>query len=138
MVMTEFERGLYQDPDGDLQELWWSLVERHQLLTRPADREGEADWATKIHIVSYPAYYHNYLMGEMMASQVLSHLAQELCEGVPVSSMQLAGRAEVGAYMKERIFAPGASLHWNQMILQATGEELTARHFVAEYLETDQ
>ncbi len=138
MVMVEFERGLYQDPDADLQDLWWSLAERHQLLTRPAGREAAADWATKIHIVSYPAYYHNYLMGEMMASQVLARIASQLYEGAPVSSIQLAGQPAVGAYMKERIFAPGASLHWNQLILQATGEELTPRHFVAEYLESDQ
>ena len=31
LVMTTFERALYADPDGDLDTLWWDLVERYQL-----------------------------------------------------------------------------------------------------------
>ena len=31
---------------------------------------NEPDYAAKIHIVTTPVYYHNYMLGEMFASQV--------------------------------------------------------------------
>ena len=38
LVMTNFERSLYADPDADLDTLWWDLVERYQLVHRPDGR----------------------------------------------------------------------------------------------------
>ena len=35
LVMTNFERGLYADPDADHDTAWWDLVERFQLLHPP-------------------------------------------------------------------------------------------------------
>jgi peptidyl-dipeptidase A len=133
LVMVDFERGLYADPDQDLNTLWWDLVEQHQLLTRPPDREA-ADWATKIHIVTAPAYYHNYLMGEMMASQMLAAMARDLYDGQHFTEIDSSDNPEVGAWLVERIFAPGASVHWSQLIEDATGEALTPAYFVEEYL----
>jgi len=40
----------------------------------------------------------------------------------------------VGAFLRERIFAPGASLDWNRLLVHATGEELTPRYFVDEFV----
>ena len=33
-------------------------------------RAAAPDWAAKIHIATNPVYYHNYMLGEMMASQL--------------------------------------------------------------------
>ncbi|MFN3413877.1 MAG: M2 family metallopeptidase, partial [Thermoanaerobaculum sp.] len=65
-VMLRFEKSLYQNPDQDLDALWWSLVERYQGLKRPAEAPKGA-WASKIHIVSAPVYYHNYCLGDLYA-----------------------------------------------------------------------
>jgi len=46
MVMLHFEKSLYENPEQDLNTLWWDYKERFQLLTRPADRD-EPDWAAK-------------------------------------------------------------------------------------------
>ena len=40
LVMTNFERAFYADPEADLAATWWELVARYQLLT-PPDR-GDA------------------------------------------------------------------------------------------------
>jgi len=133
LVMVDFERGLYADPDQDLNTLWWDLVEKHQLLQRPPDREA-ADWATKIHIVTAPAYYHNYLMGEMLASQMLSAMSRDLYDGQQFTEIDTCANPEVGAWLVDRIFEPGASVHWSQLVEDATGEPLTPRYFVEEYL----
>ena len=39
------------------------------------------DWATKIHIALYPCYYHNYLLGELLASQLHYYIAANITKG---------------------------------------------------------
>jgi len=69
LVMTNFERSLYADPESDLDARWWELVERYQLVAPPAGRSNP-DWAAKIHIACAPVYYHTYLYGQIVASQI--------------------------------------------------------------------
>src|SRR6185503_10218371 len=76
LVMTNFERGLYADPDADHDTRWWDLVERYQLVRRPAGRNAP-DWAAKIHLAAAPVYYQNYLYGELAASQLQAALHHE-------------------------------------------------------------
>src|SRR5262249_33949151 len=76
-VMFRFEKALYDNPDQDLDTLWWDLVEKYQGLRRPEGRRAP-DYASKIHIVVAPAYYHNYLMGELFANQVLHTIARDV------------------------------------------------------------
>ena len=78
-VMLRFERGMYTDPQQDLNRLWWDLVERYQLVRRPEDRNAP-DYASKIHVVSAPAYYHNYMMGELFACQLHAAIARDVLQ----------------------------------------------------------
>ena len=73
MVMYEFEKRLYADPDQDLNALWWQIKKKYQFQNKP-DGRNQADWATKIHIATAPCYYHNYLLGELLASQLYNKL----------------------------------------------------------------
>jgi peptidyl-dipeptidase A len=123
LVVTNFERALYADPEADLDAIWWDLVERFQLVQRPPGRTAP-DWAAKIHIASAPAYYHNYLLGDLLASQLLSTIRKE-CGG-------FVGNADAGAFLKERVFRPGSSMRWDALVQEATGRGLSAGDFVAE------
>ena len=69
LVMTNFERAFYADPEADLDATWWDLVARYQLLTPPEGR-GAPDWAAKIHVACAPVYYHTYLYGNLVACQL--------------------------------------------------------------------
>jgi peptidyl-dipeptidase A len=130
LVMAYFERALYRDPDrADLNALWWDLVERLQMVRRPDGRD-EPDWASKIHLSGAPVYYHNYLLGELMASQ-MSAAARR---GIP-RGRSIAGQEPVGRFFREHIFRPGASLDWNELLVHATGEGLSPRFFVEEFVE---
>ncbi len=120
LVMTNFERSLYADPDSDLDARWWQLVERYQLLAAPSGRSN-ADWAAKIHVACAPVYYHCYLFGHLVASQLSATLERE-CGG-------LVDRPAAGALLRERIFHPGQSVRWDRLLEQATGEPLTATYF---------
>jgi len=117
LVMMYFERALYQDPDQDLNTLWWDLVESLQFLHRPEWRHAP-DWAAKIHLALYPVYYHNYLLGELMASQLQQRLQKEFGG--------IVDRPSVGRFLIEAIFRPGARWDWSELVERATGERLSA------------
>jgi peptidyl-dipeptidase A len=112
LVMTNFERALYADPDGAHDSRWWDLVERFQLVRRPDDRTAP-DWAAKIHLCVAPVYYHNYLFGELIASQLEEAFGS------------LVDRVDTGARLGELLFAPGASLRWDHLVEHATGAPLS-------------
>jgi peptidyl-dipeptidase A len=128
-VMYRFEKSMYENPGQDLNALWWEMVEKYQLIKKPEGR-NMPDWATKIHIALYPCYYHNYLLGELLASQIYSYLTANVTK-----SQSLAGDKAVGDYLKTKIFMPGARYSWNEMIERATGEKLTAKYYAKQFVE---
>ena len=132
-VMLHFERALYGDPEQDLNTLWWDLVERYQGVRRPEGRDAP-DYASKIHFVVAPVYYHNYMMGELLASQIHHAIARETGASDP-ASVVYAGDERVGAFLKDKVFGPGKSLPWNEMTAQATGEPLTAKYYAGDFVQ---
>jgi len=133
MVMFHFERALYADPDQDLNALWWDTVETYQMITRPPGRD-EPDWAAKIHFAIAPCYYHNYLLGELFASQLHHKLVTDVIEATDVTQVSTVGQKRVGRFLVEQVFEPAAIYPWNEMIERATGEALTAQYFVAQFV----
>jgi peptidyl-dipeptidase A len=131
-VMMRFERALYENPDQDLNAVWWNLVEKYQGLSRPEGRK-EPDWAAKIHLAQYPCYYHNYMLGRLAASQILNALNRKVRQQEHTVEFSFAKQPAVGSYLKTKIFAPGMRLHWNDLLREATGEGLTARYFTEQY-----
>jgi peptidyl-dipeptidase A len=133
-VMMRFEKAMYEDPDQDLNKLWWSLVKEYQMVTPPEGRNAP-DWAAKIHLSQAPAYYHNYELGELTASQLQHFIAKNILKQSNMKEVCFANKPEVGTYLKEKVFAPGASLRWDALIKEATGEPLSAKYFAEEYVE---
>ncbi len=123
LVMTNFERALYGDPDGDLDATWWDLVERFQHVPRPDGRTAP-DWAAKIHVALAPVYYHTYLYGQLVASQLGETLRRE--------HGGIVDRPEAGAFLRENVFRPGLSLRWDALVASATGGPLSTAAFERE------
>jgi len=126
LVMCHFERALYGDADLDRNACWWDLRERHQLIRRPEGR-NEPDWAAKIHLAVAPVYYQNYLLGDLMASQLEARLREQSSTGEMVDS-----RA-VGRTLVDRLFRPGRLRDWQAALEHATGERLNPEHFLTQY-----
>ncbi len=133
-VMVNFERELYRDPDQDLNSLWWDLVEKYQFVRRPENRNAP-DWAAKIHFSSSPVYYHNYMLGELLASQLHYHIVKSVLKGADDKGFGYAGQGRVGQFLKRHIFAPGARYHWDELIQRAMGEPLTAAYFAQQFAQ---
>jgi peptidyl-dipeptidase A len=128
LVMLHFERALYADLDRpDLNDLWWELVERYQQIARPEGRD-EPDWAAKYHVALAPVYYHNYVLGELTASQLESWI-QRTAGG-------LVDNPAAGELLIDRFFAHGARYSWDELVEVATGEALNPDYFVAQYVSS--
>ena len=114
----------------DLNALWWELVEKYQQVRKPKGRSAP-DYGSKIHICSAPVYYHNYMMGQLFASQVHHALSKEL--GTNPSTTIYIGDKRVGDFMKKKVFEPGKTLSWNELTRHATGEGLNAKYFARDF-----
>jgi peptidyl-dipeptidase A len=131
-VMLHFEKGLYENPDQNLNQLWWDLVEQYQMVRRPEGRNAP-DFASKIHIVSAPVYYHNYMMGELFASQVHHAICRDVFHGAPPAAVGYVGNRAVGDFLRERVFGPGRTLDWRELTRHATGEDLNPKAFASDF-----
>ena len=133
-VMYQFEKQLYANPDQDLNSLWWDLVEKYQYVKRPPG-PLDAGWASKLHFVVAPCYYHNYMLGELFASQLHNHLVHDIMNKITDEDISYVGDEKIGSFIRQMVFAPGALYHWNEMIARATGEPLTPKYFVQQFIQ---
>ena len=133
-VMYRFEKSMYENPDQDLNALWWNLVEKYQMVKKPEGR-NEPDWASKIHIATSPCYYHNYLLGELLASQLHHYIAVNINKTTDLQNVSYTNNAEIGKFLLSKVFAPGKKYLWNDMIEKATGEKLTAKYYALQFVK---
>jgi len=120
LVMLHFEKALYEDPDQDLNTLWWDMVEKYQLLRRPEGRNA-ADWASKPHFTIAPVYYHNYMLGELYAAMI----RRIIVNTVP-------GSEEYRDFFMNRVFRPGHLLPWSEFVIESIGQPLSPAAFAEE------
>ncbi|MBN1301831.1 MAG: M2 family metallopeptidase [Melioribacteraceae bacterium] len=132
-VIYRFEKELFSNPDQDLNSLWWSLVEKYQFIKKP-DGRNEPDWAAKIHIALYPVYYHNYMLGELLASQLNNYITTRVIAGNSDIDSSYCDIKEVGAYLKHLFFNYGALYAWNDLIYKSTGENLNPKYYVDQFV----
>jgi peptidyl-dipeptidase A len=126
LVMTHFERALYREPGGDLRTLWWDLVERFQLITRPEGRDAP-DWAAKIHLANFPGNYYAYIIAELVVSQLHNALVRQVGG--------LYGHRAAGAFLKGRLYALGGRYPWDRIVEKATGEPIGVDAYAREWFE---
>jgi len=121
LVMTNFERRLYGDPEADLDTIWWDLVEKYQSLRRPEGRRAP-DWAAKYHVALAPVYYQNYELGYLVSAQLMDRITRE--------AGGFVDRKAAGDWLKQRFFSPGARRDWAAHVASTTGEPLSPRYFI--------
>ena len=127
MAFVLFEKELYRSPEGDLNNLWYDTVHELQYINVPKERREFPDWAAKIHFGTAPVYYHNYLLGEMMASQMRDYIKNNISNDIL--------NKNVGEFFVEKIFKPGALYRWDKLLIKATGETLDPIHMANQLKE---
>ena len=68
------------------------------MVRRPEGRYAP-DYASKIHIVVAPVYYHNYALGELFASQVHHAMCKKALGGISPHDVSYYGDARVGQFV---------------------------------------
>ena len=133
-VMYKFEKQLYADPDRDLNNLWWDLVEKYQVVKRPPG-PVDAGWASKLHFATAPCYYHNYMLGELFASQLHHYYVHNILKLKSDKLVSYANDKKLGGFLRKKVFGPGAKYHWSEMIERATGEPLNPKYFAEQFVK---
>lgn len=131
-VVYRFEKEMYSNPDQDLNTLWWDLVEKYQMMKRPEGRNSP-DWASKIHIASYPCYYHNYLLGEIFASQFYHYINDKIVKNPEGKYSSFVGNKKTAEFLVKNVFEPANMYNWKTMIKKATGEDFTPKYYAKEF-----
>lgn len=124
ITLSFFERELYESPKSDLNSLWWKFVKDIQFVNPPVER-NKPDWAAKIHLSTNPVYYQNYLLGELMASQIHHTVKNKFGNDILVK--------EVGDFFKKKIFKPGCTIRWDELLKASTGESINPMYFVEQF-----
>ncbi len=118
LLIIDFERQLYANPDLNPKELWNKLTEKY--LNRKVQADNE--WATIPHYLSHPAYYQNYFRANLMKVQIYNHLKSVLGN--------ITENSESAEFMDKNIFQYGASVEEYDLIKQLTGKDFSAGDFI--------
>lgn len=118
LLIIDFERELYKNPDQNPKELWSRLNEKY--MNRKEEPSNE--WATIPHYLSHPAYYQNYFRAILMMAQIYNHLKSVLGN--------ITENTTTAKYMNENIFALGASFDEYDLIKRLTGKDFSAQDFI--------
>ncbi len=118
LLIIDFERTLYKNPDVNPAELWASMKSKYFNRDESADNE----WATIPHYLTHPGYYQNYFRATLMKAQIYNHLNKVLGN--------ITENTETAEYLNKNIFALGASVEEYDLIEQLTGKKFGADDFV--------
>ena len=118
LLIIEFERELYKNPNQNPKELWSRLTEKY--MNRKEEPSNE--WATIPHYLSHPAYYQNYFRATLMKAQIYNHLKSVLGN--------ITENKNTAEYMDKNIFSIGASIDEYELIKKLTGKEFSAQDFI--------
>ncbi len=118
LLIIDFERELYKNPDQNPAKLWQTLRKKYKNQNHAADNE----WATIPHYLSHPAYYQNYFRATIMKAQIYKYLRDTLGE-----ITKNTGSAD---FLKQKIFSLGQSVEEYDLIKQLTGKKFSATDFI--------
>lgn len=109
-VVVAFENLVYTQSDLEPQRLYNDVIEQIlQDTRRPVVR-----WPTHLDLILSPLSGFSEIVGAMIGAQVWEHLRTRF--------PQPWKREEVGGWIREYLFAPGASVPWEEKVEAATGK----------------
>jgi len=116
-TMKDFfiEYEMYKNPKQDMALLERTMMKKF-LLVDPDSTEAP-QYASSIWYVSYPCYYHNYIMASMIATQLQEALSNKFGE-------DKIKNPNVAEWMIDHLYANGEKQEWTERIRNATGKGL--------------
>lgn len=115
-----FEYETYKHPDQDLDQLFGRI----DASIQGGREDSTPRWAANAWYVNYPVYWQNYVLADVMSSQVHAHLERDYGS---LYQSKAAYDYVIGHYI-----APGALVPWMEKIETATGARLNAQALIAD------
>lgn len=113
-----FEHAMYKDPTQDLDALLGTVESKILACANNASPR----WASNAWYVNYPVYWHNYVLADVISSQIHEHLSANVGD--------LYNSKAAFDYVIDTYIAPGASIPWLEKISKGTGYELKAKALI--------
>jgi len=113
-----FEHAMYKDTNQNLD----TLLAKTESDILACSVNDSPRWASNAWYVNYPVYWHNYVIADVIASQIHEHLRENIGE--------LYNTKAAFDYVINTYIAPGASKPWLEKIKQGTGYELGAKALI--------
>ena len=127
LARLEFELLAYENPNRDLNSLYWDLAEKYLRLPR---HENLKPWANIIHYVTHPVYLDNYLMADIISAQTHDYLLEHYGSVVDKPSTR--------AFLVQNYLRFGARYDWHELLDRGTEEPLNPDHLIRRLgLKTD-
>ncbi|MFB6318799.1 hypothetical protein [Saccharicrinis sp. FJH54] len=109
LVRAELEKEIIQNPDQDINKLFWALKKKYFFYDQP-DIDKVPLWIQDTHIIHNSGIYQAYIYAAAIGSMLLENVKQ---------------RDDYGRWMTENIFRFGDSRCWRDIIKDATGRDFT-------------
>jgi oligoendopeptidase F len=109
-----FEYELYDNPDQDTEQLMATI--EAQVMGGAVNAMPR--WAANAWYVNFPVYWQNYVLADVIASQIHHYLEKEMGS--------LYDTKEAFDYVVNQFIKPGAKIPWLDKIEKATGTSLKA------------
>jgi peptidyl-dipeptidase A len=130
MVIAEFEREIFSNPDQDLDHLWRKLNIKYLDIYYPEDK-GACYWATYKYFTSLSCYVQNYILADVVAAQLKHAVETNVLQG---GRLPVKNNKGVGEYLIKNLFTYGDLYPWKKLIKKSTGEPLNSTYFVNELI----
>lgn len=133
LLMSEFEREIYNDPEQDLDVLWYDLNLKYLGVKYPKE-ENSCFWATKKFSTHLACNVHNFVLADVFAAQLQHTIETKVLK--ETDGIYKDNKA-IGKYLVDNLYRYGNLLPWEQLIVVATGEPLNSSYFVTQIVEKE-
>jgi len=101
-----FEKAIFENPDQDFNQLWWSLTEKY-LFEKSSNKDQLPVWISNYHVLSLSGIHVAYLYATAFAAQLEA--------SYPNGNFSM---------LKERLLQHGDTMPWDRLVEISTGEKL--------------
>lgn len=126
LLMSEFEREIYENPNQDLDQLWQNLNLKYLGISYP-DEINTSFWATNKFLVTLACNVHNFVLADVFAAQLQHSIETRVL--TKTNGIYKNNKA-IGKYLVDNLYQYGNLFPWEQLIEKATGEPLNSFYFV--------
>lgn len=124
LILIQFEKEMYKNPDQNLAELWDNLYEKHTLML-PGN-----EWTDMQYLLTKPVSFVNYFRAMLMGPQLYEGMTNQLAKMTKTNDpVKLLDSTKTTKFLKDNLFKYGSSLSEDQLMTNLTGDTLNIDSF---------